>query len=142
MRDISDNLDLKRAISPQAARTDNTAIVSQIVDLQGYDGCMLAIDLGANTDTDATFTVLIEDGNAANLSDNVAVDDAYLNGTENLASFTAASDDNKLKKIGYTGIKRYVRATITPSANDSGNIFIAAEWVLRALRKPTANPPA
>lgn len=141
MRDISDNLDIKRAISPQAARTDNTAIVSQIVDLQGYDGCMLVIDAGTNTDTDATFTVLIEDGNAANLSDNVAVDDAYLNGTEALASFTAASDDNKLKKIGYNGIKRYVRATITPAANDSGNIFVAAEWLLRPLRKPAANPP-
>lgn len=142
MRDIADSLDLKRAISPQAARTDNTAIVSSIVDLQGYEGCMLAINLGANTDVDATYTVLIEDGNAANLSDNVAVADEYLNGTEVLAGFTAAGDDNKLKKIGYTGIKRYVRATITPSGNDSGNIFLSAEWVLRALRRPTANPPA
>ncbi|MEN6535635.1 MAG: hypothetical protein ABFD89_18370 [Bryobacteraceae bacterium] len=141
MRDIMDNLDVKRAISPQAAYTSNTAIVSQIVDLQGYDGCMLAIDLGVNTDTDATFTVLIEDGNTSNLSDNAAVDDAYLNGTELLAGFTAAGDDNKLKKIGYTGIKRYLRATITPAANDSGNIFIAAEWILRPLRRPAANPP-
>ena len=140
MRDISDNLDLKRAISPQAARTDNTAIVSTVADLLGYDGVMLAIDLGANTDTDATFTVLIEDSD--NNSSYAAVDDAYLNGTEALAGFTAASDDNKVKKIGYTGIKRYLRATITPAANDSGNIFLAAEWVLRPLRVPAANPPA
>jgi hypothetical protein len=139
MRDITDNLDLKRAISPQAARTDNTAIVSTVADLLGYDGVMLAIDLGANTDTDATFTVLIEDSD--NNSSYAAVDDAYLNGTEALAGFTAASDDNKLKKIGYTGIKRYLRATITPAANDSGNIFLAAEWVLRPLRVPAANPP-
>lgn len=140
MRDISDNLDLKRAISPQAARTDNTAVVSSVADLRGYDGAMLAINLGANTDTNATFAVLIEDSD--NNSDYVAVDDAYLNGTEALAGFTAADDDNKLKKIGYTGIKRYLRATITPSGNDSGNIFLAAEWVLRPLRQPAANPPA
>jgi hypothetical protein len=142
MRDLMNNLDLKRAISPQAARTDNTAIVSQIVDLNGYDGCMLAINIGANTDTNATFAVLIEDGETANLSDNQAVDDAYLNGLESNAGFTAADDDNKLKKIGYCGIKRYVRATITPTGNDSGNIFVSAEWVLRPLRRPAANPPA
>ena len=51
-------------------------------------------------------------------------------------------DDNELRKIGYVGIKRYVRATITPAGNDAGNIFVTAEWVLRPLRTPAANPPA
>lgn len=139
MRDIMNGLDLKRAISPQAARTDNTAIVSSVADLKGYDGCMLAINIGANTDANATFAVLIEDSD--NNSDYSAVDDAYLNGTEALAGF-AFDDDNELRKIGYTGIKRYVRATITPSGNDSGNIFVTAAWVLRPLRVPAANPPA
>lgn len=139
MRDIMNGLDLKRAISPQAARTDNTAVVSTTADLKGYDGCMLAINIGANTDTNATFAVLIEDSD--NDSTYAAVADEYLNGTEALAGFQF-DDDNELRKIGYTGIKRYVRATITPSGNDSGNIFLAAEWVLRPLRAPAANPPA
>jgi len=139
MRDITNGLDLKRAISPQAARTDNTAVVSTTADLKGYDGCMLAINIGANTDTNATFAVLIEDSD--NDSTYAAVADEYLNGTEALAGFQF-DDDNELRKIGYTGIKRYVRATITPSGNDSGNIFLAAEWVLRPLRSPAANPPA
>lgn len=138
MRDITDNLDLKRAISPQAARTDNTAIVSQAADLHGYDGAMLAINLGANTDANATFALLIEDSD--NNSDYSAVADEYLNGTEALGGF-AFDDDNELRKIGYTGIKRYLRATITPTGNDSGNIFVAAEWVLRPLRRPAANQP-
>ena len=139
MRDITNGLDLKRAIPPQAARTDNTAIVSSSADLRGYDGCMLSINIGANTDTNATFAVLIEDSD-----DNAsfgAVADEYLNGTEALAGFQF-DDDNELRKIGYVGIKRYVRATITPSGNDSGNIFVTAEWVLRPLRQPAANPPA
>ncbi|WP_456622152.1 MULTISPECIES: hypothetical protein [unclassified Bradyrhizobium] len=141
MRDIMDNLDVKRGISPVAAQTTNTPIVSQIVDLKGYDGCMFVIDIGANTDADATFTVLVEDGDAANLSDAAAVADDYLNGLETTASFTAASDDNKMRKIGYVGIKRYCRVTITPALNDAGNIFISGNWVLRPLRKPAANPP-
>ncbi|TIS11882.1 MAG: hypothetical protein E5X10_19210, partial [Mesorhizobium sp.] len=85
MRDITNGLDLKRAISPQAARTDNTAIVSSVADLKGYDGCMLAINIGANTDANATFAVLIEDSD--DNSSFAAVDDAYLNGTEALAGF-------------------------------------------------------
>jgi hypothetical protein len=139
MRDITNGLDLKRAISPQAARTDNTAIVSTVADLRGYDGAMLAINIGANTDTNATFAVLIEDSD--DNSNWVAVADEYLNGTEALAGFQF-DDDNEHRKIGYNGIKRYLRATITPSGNDSGNIFVAASWVLAPLRQKADNPPA
>lgn len=139
MRDIMNGLDLKRAISPQAARTDNTAVVSTVADLKGYGGAMLAINIGANTDANATFAVLIEDSD--DNSTFAAVADEYLNGTEALAGFQY-DDDNELRKVGYTGIKRYLRATITPTGNDSGNIFVAAEWVLRPLRVPAANPPA
>ena len=54
----------------------------------------------------ATFAVLFEDGDASNLDDHAAVDDKFLLGTEALAGFTAASDDNKVKKIGYCGPKK------------------------------------
>ncbi len=143
MRDLHNSISLKRAISPAAAKTDNTAITSEILDRQGFEAAELLIILGANTDTNATFAVLIEDGDDPSLSDNAAVDDSFLLGTESQAAFTAADDDNKLRKIGYRGPKRYVRATITPSGNDSGNIFLAAAWLLgHPLNKPTANPPA
>ena len=141
MRDIHNNIHLVQAIAPAAARTDNTAIVSGIVNLAGYNACELAINIGANTDANATFAVLIEAGDAANLSDAVAVPDAELLGTEALAGFTYA-DDNKMRKIGYVGSKTYVRATITPSGNDSGNIFVTANWMLGYPSKaPTSNPP-
>jgi hypothetical protein len=143
MRDLHNNIDVKRGLSPKAAVTDNTAYVSQIVDTLGYDSCEFVILLGANTDSDATFAVLFEDGNEANLSDHAAVDDDYLLGTEALAGFTAADDDNKVKKIGYVGLKRYCRVTITPSGNDSGNHFVAGLWILgHPHSAPTANPPA
>lgn len=142
MRDLSNNLDLKRALSPVAARTDNTAIVSEVLDTRGAGSAMLAIMIGANTDANATFTVLIEESDAANMSGATAVADADLTGTEALAGF-AFDDDNECRKIGYVGNKRYIRATITPAGNDSGNIFVAAVWVLGHLdRKPSANPPA
>ncbi len=134
MRDLANHLTFKRAISPQAARTDNTAIVSQIIDLSGFQKMCFALNIGANTDTNATFAVLVEHGNVANLSDAAPVPDSQLTGTEAQASFTAADDDNATRKIGYVGAKRYVRLTITPSGNDSGNIFVTALAVLSASR--------
>lgn len=141
MRDITNNLDLKRGLSPAAAGTDNTAMVSQILDTKGLRGAMFAMLLGALTDTNATFTVLFEDGDASDLSDHAAVDDSFLTGTEVKASFQFDSD-NQLRKIGYVGPKRYVRVTITPAGNDSGNIFVAGCWVTVPLDLPAANPPA
>jgi len=134
MRDLANHLTFKRAISPQAARTDNTPIVSQIIDLAGFQSMCFAINIGANTDTNATFTALVEHGDAANLSDAAPVPDAQLTGTEAQASFTAADDDNSTRKIGYVGPKRYVRLTITPAGNDSGNIFVDALAVFSGAR--------
>lgn len=134
MRDLANHLTVRRALSPVAARTDNTPIVSEIIDLSGFDKAMFAILIGANTDTNATFAVLIEHGDAANLSDAAPAPDANLTGTEAAAGFTAADDDNKTRKIGYVGPKRYIRLTITPSGNDAGNIFVAAVALLSGSR--------
>jgi hypothetical protein len=139
VRDLANHLHTARALSPVAAGTDNTAMVSQKLDLLGYESAMLAIMIGANTDADATFTVLIED--SPDNTNFTAVDDAYLIGTEVLASFQF-DDDNETRKIGYVGTQRYLRATITPANNAAGNIFVAAIWILgKPNRQPTANPP-
>lgn len=138
--DLLNNLDMKRAISPVSV-ADNTAQVSQIIDTLGYESLVFAILTGSIADADATFTVLVEHGAAANLSDAAAVPDDMLNGTEALAGF-AFSDDDKCRKIGYiVGNKRYVRLTITPAANASAAL-LAAIALLVPLRKPAANPPA
>lgn len=140
MRDLMNNIHVARALSPAAAVTNNTAQVSQIIDRKGFDSLMFAILMGALVDADATFAVLVEHGDAANLSDAAAVADADLNGTEALAGF-AFGDDDEVRKIGYVGGKRYVRLTITPAAN-TGNAFLAALAILgNPGLAPTANPP-
>lgn len=140
MRDLMNDIHPIRAISPTAATTDNTAYVSQIIDRQGYDSLTFVIATGALADTDATFAVLIEDGDASDLSDAAAVADEELVGTEALAGFTYA-DDNETRKIGYVGGKRYVRMTVTPS-NNSGSVYLAAIAILgHPDQRPTSNPP-
>lgn len=138
MRDFANSIEVRRAISPAAAVADNTPFVSQIIDLAGYGMLVFAINLGALADADATFTVLVEHGDASNLSDAAAVPDASLTGTEASAGFTFA-DDNKVRKVGYVGSKRYVRLTVTP-ANNTGNVFLSAIAILAMSRyAPTAS---
>ena len=141
MQDLHNNIHLKRGISPAAAVADNTPFVSQIADLAGYDAAEFAILTGALADADATFTTLVEHGEAANLSDAAAVPDDQLLGLETQASFLF-SDDDKVFKIGLRTSKRYARVTITPAAN-TGNAFVAGVWILgRPRNRPTSKPPA
>ncbi len=140
MRDQLSNINPRRALSPVAATTDNTAYVSQIIDVQGFDALTFLILIGALVDADATFAVTMDHGDVSNLSDAAAVPAAQIAGTLALAGFTFAADDT-IRKVGYLGDKRYVRLTITPS-NNTGNVFLAAVAVLgEPLQAPTANPP-
>lgn len=138
LRDMTNNLGIARGISPAAAVTDNTAFVSQILDMQGKNAAAFLTLIGALADADATFTTLVEHGDAANLSDAAAVPDDQLNLTEASASFDFA-DDDQVRKIGYRGDKRYVRVTITPAAN-TGNAFVAGIWVFEAEDNPVDQP--
>lgn len=113
--------------------SDNTAQVSQIATVDCADGIMAAISAGSLADADATFTVLVEDGNESNLSDNAAVADEFLIGTEAGASFTFG-DDNEVRTIGYIGPKKYVRVTITP-ANNASAALVSMVWIKGMGRK-------
>lgn len=124
MRDLHNHIKVSRAISPVNAGSGDTAIVSQIIDTKGFESLEFLIATGSLADADATFTVLVEDGDVSTLTDNAAVADANLLGTEAEASFTFG-DDNEVRKIGYRGNKRYVRLTITP-ANNTGDVYVSA----------------
>lgn len=139
MRDMMNQINIKRVISPVSVG-DNTAQVGQIIDRQGFDSLTYVIALGSIADADTTFVVLLEEGDAANLSDAAAVADADLIGTELLAGFQFDSD-NGCRKLGYKGAKRYTRLTITPANNASAALLAAVAVLGAPERSPTANPP-
>jgi hypothetical protein len=148
MRDNISCLQVKRAISPVSV-ADNTAQVSQIIDRQGYDSLAFLIATGSLGDADVTFTVLVEDGDAANLSDAAAVADAELV-PQDASSATAPEaqagfqfdDDNEVRKIGYRGNKRYVRLTITPANNATAALLAAVAILGHAEQKPVVQAAA
>jgi hypothetical protein len=134
MRDGLSNKRIRPLIAPAAAITDNTAIVSSIIDCQGYDAVTLAFVTGTDADADATFTALLEEGADSGLSDAAAVADGDMvsmtagTAPEAAASYTFA-DDGETRAIGYIGTKRYIRLTITPGSN-TGNVFAAGVAIL------------
>jgi len=139
MRDLFNNITIKRVISP-VSEAGTTALVGQIIDRQGYQSVTYAIATGSIADADATFTVLLEEGDVSNLSDAAAVADADLLGTEALAAFQF-DDDNEARKLGYKGNKRYTRLTITPVNNASAALVSAVAILGHPESMPQPNPP-
>ena len=141
MRDLANNINLRPAFTPAAAVVDNTVQTSGILDRAGYESVMLALVTGVESDTDATFTVAMNESDDPAMAGATPVDPSNLTGTTALASFDFSAD-NAARKIGYVGYKRYVQATITP-ANNTGNLFVAGMWVLAGARNlPTSQVPS
>lgn len=137
--ELFNNIDVKRVISPVSV-ADNTAQVGQVIDGQGFGSVTYLIATGSIADADATFTVLLEECDTSG-GVYTAVADADLLGTEALAGFQF-DDDNECRKLGYIGIKRYTRLTITPAANASAAVLAAVAVLGSPSVAPTANPPA
>lgn len=138
--EMFNNINLKRVLSPVSV-ADNTAQVGEVIDHQGLPvgGAVYVIATGSIGDAGAEFTTLLEESDASG-SGFAAVAGADLLGTEALASFIQ-TDDNKCFKLGYKGIKRYTRLTITPT-NNATAALIAAVCITQPLLGPTSNPPA
>lgn len=105
--------DITVAVAINATLSGTTASEGNIVDLQDYGGACFAFITGAVTDAGAAagFTIKLQESDDtadANFSDVASADHT---GT---LSVTSDSDDTvPIGKIGYTGIKRYVRAVAT-----------------------------
>jgi hypothetical protein len=137
MKDLFHSIHPIPAIAPVSV-SDNTAQVSSVIDRQGYESASFVIVAGSLADADAIFTVLLEE--SADGTSFSAVADADLLGTELLAGFTFA-DDNETRKLGYVGAKRYLRLTVTPSGNGSAALIAAVAVLAHPNIAPTANPP-
>lgn len=143
MKDLTNAITPKRVLSPVSASAD-TALVGEIIDKKGFESVTYIIATGSLGDADVTFTVLLEESDAANMAGAAAVADADLLGTEALAGFQF-DDDNECRKLGYIGSKRYTRLTITPSGNSgtpSAALLAAVAILGHPQIAPTANPPA
>lgn len=139
MRDLMSKIHPMVAIPPQSV-SDNTPMVSNIIDRQGFDSLAFIIAIGTLADAAATFTVLVEHSDLSDFSVSEAVPDKFLIGTEIMAGFQF-DDDNETRKIGYTGGKQYTRITVTPVGNAAAANVAAVAVLGHPAVAPTDNPP-
>ncbi len=137
MRDLYNNIEVRRGLSPQVQNNSSSPFVSEIIDMQGFKSLVWCILLGSLTDADMTAVVLMEHDDAGGFGTKTDVPDSQMDPTEAIAGFDFADDDT-VRKIGYVGEKRYVRLTITPTSNDSGDLSIGVMALMGgADRRPT-----
>lgn len=113
--DIHNELYPTIARNTAAINSNTTSTGTNIIDTQGYGALEFIQTVGARTD--GTFTLALVHGDDPALSDGVAVTDADLLGT--LAG-TAINAANTVKRVGYRGDKRYVRADVVSTSVSSG----------------------
>lgn len=136
MRDLYNNIEVRRGLSPLVQNNDSSAFVSQIIDMRGWKSLVWLVSLGDVTDADVTTVFLMEHDDDSALANAADVPDSQMDPTEIIAAFDFGDDDS-VRKIGYVGEKRYVRLTITPTGNNSGDIGIA---VIALMGDPDERP--
>ncbi len=128
LRDLYSNIAAGYAKAVTALSND-TAIISSWVDLQGSDALVFLIQSTTLSDTDATFAVTVQHADADDYSDVATVGAEMLQGIS-AANFGAA-DDDVVKLVGYVGDRRYARVVITPTGNTGTGSF-----AVLAIRRP------
>ena len=128
MRDSISDMKALVALAPVVV-ADNTIQNGNIIDRQGYESLAFIVTTGVLADTDATFSVMLTDGNDPALADGVLVAGFDMIQSPSVPVSFDFNADNMTRKIGYIGGKRYVRLTITP-ANNTGNAPLAAIAIL------------
>ncbi|MBX7264929.1 hypothetical protein KIF24_01910 [Micromonospora sp. Llam7] len=121
-RDLVSNINAAITLAP-AART--AAADGSTVDLTGYE--MAAVVITSGTITDGSGYVF-EVQHSDNGSDWEAVPDDELVGSEPTLT---ASDDNAVRKIGYRGRRRYLRASIASVTGSPSTGGVLSAVVLR-----------
>jgi len=115
-----------------AAITTNTTTSGAIIDTAQYEA--LEFYIQSATLTDGTYTAQIWHGNDSGLSDAV-----QLTGEEVLGSAVfILTDDNKTKRIGYVGKKRYVQLRIVSTGVTTGGTLGAVAVLGTPLHGPAA----
>lgn len=134
-RDLHNNIEPKVALNSAAIASNTTTDGTNIIDTAGFESVEFLLLSGSLTD--GTYTPVITAGDASDLSDGAAAPAGDLIGTIAAATF-AAADDNKVKRVGYKGSKRYVRLDITSAGVTSGGSLSALAVLGHPHDAPTA----
>lgn len=123
-RELHGSIDVRSLLAPTATNDGGSPAVA-ILDTDGFRSVELVVKAGAITT--GGFSAVVEHGDAADLADAAAVPAHQLVGEAPV--FTKDPDEsNTLKRVGYLGSKRYVRATpLSSNLRAEGTATLAAD---------------
>ena len=116
MRDLLSNVAEEMGIAAATATTGTQT--SAIIDLKEYNSACFVIHTHAWTN--GTFTLSVEEGDSATLTDAAAA--TVANGSLHADSVLVATAANQRIFSGYKGDKRYVRLTLTAASAAQGAV--------------------
>lgn len=119
----------------EASITSDTTTTGAIIDASQYE-CLTAA-MACTVRTDGTYTLKLEHGDAANLSDaeTIAVDSGMLIYNHLPHQSAAMTDGDNCPKEGVISIKRYVRASIVSTSVTTGGRVVVV-WIGTPLVQP------
>lgn len=138
MHELHSNLKVLKACSAKSITADEAG---DIIDRLGFRSLEFAAHIGvnANFDADNRIDMVIEHGDASDLSDAAkpAADDVivmsgvtYSATTGIWATIDSTDEDDAIYKVGYKGLKRYVRITFDVTGTLTGGVPIGGAAVL------------
>lgn len=134
--ELVNDCDVRVAITPQAL-SGTTDLTGETIDRKGYDHIMFVLITDALAASDLDAELLIQEGDASDLTDASAVADVDLILLESSTAI-ADTDDKVAKKIGYKGAKRYCRSNLTVTNNDGTDVVSGLAVLTGAHTKPVA----
>lgn len=137
MKDLHNNIAVKTAMAITAT-TGNAAISGTAIDRQGFSSVEFVASLGTITTAGTKYAIEVQESDTTTSGDFTAVADVDLLGTNASVGFDGDTEAGFVKKIGYVGIKRYVRVKVTPAGNTGASTF----GVVAVLGHPALAPTA
>jgi len=116
--DLHSNIDDKVALDNQDITTGT--VVGEIIDTSGFESIEFVVQSGSIND--GTYTLILEEGDDAGLSDATVVSTDETLGV--LTGFIA-TDDDKTIRVGSMGKNRYQRLSILAASSTGVNEFSA-----------------
>jgi hypothetical protein len=123
IRDLVHNIKAVLAWAGATIATNTDTDSAVIIDTQGFQSAAFLVPSG--TLTDGTYALKVLESDSATFADG----GAEVGGYQVQDSF-AATDDNKVKKVGPKFKKRYLKLRVTSTGTTTGGIFTQAIAVL------------
>ncbi len=142
MNDLHNCMRAKAVITPVAIGAPATK-TGLVIDRQGYGGVEFIASYGSVTTTGSSVALVVKEGDVTGTLTSVA--DADLLGTEALAGLAAGArvagtGKEVSKRVGYTGLKRYVSVDAINAGTTSTASLSVTAILHCAYNEPTTNP--